>query len=273
MNKHQNNLTAIWSATPFPSLLADWRHWLAFVAWLALMFAVQSICGKSAWGYVAMTVVGVALLAVTRPWQLYGSKVETGNLTPIPLRHCVIASRRHNPKLAFDIFFLAPVAGLAVFAIWVGPETDWVARNFPGLADFYRQWCGYPFGTLAKPVEPSVYAPEACGWTLALVRVAGSAFVIAVIEEFFWRGWLYRRLISREVQSVPLRQWNWEAFAIMVALFGIEHDRWLVGMAAGAVYGWLMLRSSSLWPPIVAHAVTNLVLGLYVLGAGRYGFW
>ncbi len=257
MSKLRHNLTAIWAATPFPSLLTDWRHWLAFVAWLGLMFAVQAVCGKSALGYAAMTVVGVALLVVTRSWRFYHPSPST----PVT---------RH-PSLV--TLLLAAGAGLAVFAIWVGPETEWMRQQCPAFYAFYTQWCGFPFGTLAKPVTPSVYAPEACGWTLALVRVAGSAFVIAVIEEFFWRGWLYRRLIAQEVQSVPLRQWNWEAFAIMVALFGIEHDRWLAGMAAGAVYGWLMVRTGSIWPPIVAHVVTNLVLGWYVLDQAKYGFW
>jgi len=257
MGTLKHHLSAIWAATPFPSLLADWRHWLAFVAWLGLMFAVQAAYGKSAGGYAAMTLAGVVLLIVTKPWRFYGSSASA----PVT---------RH---LSLVTLLLSVGAGLAVFVIWVGPETEWVRQQFPGLHGFYAQWCGYPFGTLAKPVAPSVYAPEVCGWTLALVRVAGSAFVIAMIEEFFWRGWLYRRLMAREVQTVPLRQWNWEAFAIMVALFGIEHDRWLAGMAAGAVYGWLMVRTGSIWPPIIAHVVTNLVLGWYVLDQAKYGFW
>ena len=248
MSMLKRNLSAVWAATPFPSLLAEWRHWLPFVAWLALMFAVQSACGKSAWGYAGMTVAGVALAVVAKPWRFYARPSWQG----MPL---------------------ALVVGLVVFVLWVGPETEWMRQHLPAFHAFYVQWCGFPFGTLAKAVEPSVYDPQVCGWPLALVRVAGSALVIAVIEEFFWRGWLYRRLIAREVQQVALRQWNWEAFAIMVALFGIEHDRWLAGMSAGALYGWLMLRTGSLWPPIVAHVVTNLLLGLYVLGLGKYGFW
>ena len=248
MSKFRNNMTAVWAASPFPSLLTDWRHWLPFVAWLGLMLAMQAVCGKSAVGYAVMTAVGVVLVCVARPWRFY-----------------------EGPK--WKDLPLAVLAGLAVFAIWVGPETGWVARNLPGFDHFYRQWCCYPFGVLARPAEASPYTPEACGWTLALVRVAGSAFVIAAVEELFWRGWLYRRLIAREVRTVPLRSWNWEAFAIMVALFGVEHDRWLVGMAAGAVYGWLMLRTGRLWPAIVAHVLTNLVLGLYVLGTKSYGFW
>jgi CAAX prenyl protease-like protein len=268
MEKLRHNFSAVWAASPFPSLLADWRHWLPFVGWLGLLLAMQAVCGKSAWGYAAMTVAGVVLLAVAKPWRLYGKperrKPETAGAG-------VAASSIQYSS--FVVFPVSLAAGLAVFAFWVGPETEWMRLHFPAFHRFYAHWCGFPFGTLENPAAASPYAPEACGWTLALVRVAGSAFVIAVIEEFFWRGWLYRRLIARDVRTVPLRLWDWEAFAIMVVLFGVEHDRWLAGMAAGAVYGWLMLRTGRLWPAITAHAVTNLVLGLYVLGTGRYGFW
>ncbi len=261
MGKIRHNFSAAWAASPFPSLLADWRHWLPFIGWLGLLLAMQAACGKSAWGYAGMTVVGIALLAVAKPWRFYGKPAVAGTR----------AAGEWRTVLATGLLALA--AGLAVFALWVGPETDWMRRHLPVFHGFYAHWCGLPFGTLEQAVMGSPYAPESCGWTLALVRVVGSAFVIAVIEEFFWRGWLYRRLIARDVRTVPLRQWNGEAFLIMVALFGVEHDRWLAGMVAGAVYGWLMLRTGRLWPSIVAHAVTNLVLGLYVLQTGRYGFW
>ena len=119
MSKLRHNLTAIWAATPFPSLLTDWRHWLAFVAWLGLMFAVQAVCGKSALGYAAMTVVGVALLVVTRSWRFYHPSPST----PVT---------RH-PSLV--TLLLAAGAGLAVFAIWVGPEAEWMRQQCPAF------WC------------------------------------------------------------------------------------------------------------------------------------
>ena len=60
---------------------------------------------------------------------------------------------------------------------------------------------------------------------------------------------------------------------ITTALFAFEHDRWFAGALAGAAYNWLYMRSGNLWVPIVAHAVTNGVLGLWVLQTGRWEFW
>ena len=33
------------------------------------------------------------------------------------------------------------------------------------------------------------------------------------------------------------------------------------------------MRSNTLWSPILAHAVTNLLLGLWVLATGAWSFW
>ena len=89
-----------------------------------------------------------------------------------------------------------------------------------------------------------------------LVRLFGSAFVISVAEELFFRRWLMR----------------FAGFWWMVALFAVEHDRWLVGAIAGVLYGWLALRKG-LVSAIVAHVTTNLALGLYVLETGKWQFW
>jgi membrane protease YdiL (CAAX protease family) len=88
------------------------------------------------------------------------------------------------------------------------------------------------------------------------VRIFGSAFVIAAAEEMFFRRWLV----------------DFAGFWWMVALFAIEHDRWAVGAAAGAVYGLLALKKG-LGSAIVAHVVTNLVLGLWVVFRGYWQFW
>jgi CAAX prenyl protease-like protein len=58
----------------------------------------------------------------------------------------------------------------------------------------------------------------------------------------------------------------------MVALFAVEHDRPLVAAIAGAVYGLIALRQS-VAAAIIAHAVTNLLLGLWVIYRGDWAFW
>ena len=122
--------------------------------------------------------------------------------------------------------------------------------------------------------HPSLsYAPEVCGWTLTIAKLLGSAFVISAAEEWFFRGFLYRWLRKGDFLSINPARYDAQAFWLVVLVFGLEHDRWLAGMMAGAVYGWLVLRTGRIGPAIVAHAITNLALGVYVILSRQYGFW
>lgn len=131
-------------------------------------------------------------------------------------------------------------AGLAVFAVWVLPEQfDW---------HWYRRLC-----ILGESGTAAVAEADS---SLLAVRLLGSAFVIAVAEELFFRKWLI----------------GFAGFWWMVAMFAIEHDRWLVGALAGIVYGLVALRRGLL-PAIAAHITTNLILGIWVLRTGQWQFW
>jgi hypothetical protein len=46
-----------------------------------------------------------------------------------------------------------------------------------------------------------------------------------------------------------------------------------VGLAAGILYNWWMVRTKSLGDLILAHGVTNAVLSAYVVLAGRWEYW
>lgn len=223
---------------------AVWAHAAPFAAWLALMM----VPGLSlAWNYALRTVVCLVLFVWLCPSYWY--------------KHLQI----RNLPLAF-------VVGVTVFAVWILPESEWAAR-WPALQDFYFRWAILPLGKVPEPLAVFSYAPEICGWPLTLVRLAGSAFVIAAIEEFFWRGMTYRWLIGKEFTKVDLGTLRWPILLAVSVCFGLEHDRWLVGILAGLAYGLLLIRTRDIWAAVTAHVVTNLLLGFYVLVMGAYGFW
>ena len=151
--------------------------------------------------------------------------------------------------------------GFAVFALWVFPERFEVYRRL------------FVLGGGATPAGPSPYDPSVCGWPLAITRLAGSAFVIAPAEELFFRNFLYRWLQKGgDWTSSSLRRFDASAFLWTVALFALEHDRYLAGAMAGAAYGLLAIRKG-LGAAIVAHVTTNLVLGMYVIVRQAWAFW
>ena len=50
-----------------------------------------------------------------------------------------------------------------------------------------------------------------------------------------------------------------------------EKDR--AAIAAGLVYAWLYVRTGKLWVAVIAHAVTNTLLGAWVIATGNWGYW
>ena len=82
------------------------------------------------------------------------------------------------------------MVGVLVCVIWIGPEL------ISGFQTIYQTVGMIPPWSFTEIEVEQTYAPEHCGWALTLVRLAGSAFVIAIIEEFFWRGFVYGKLLK-----------------------------------------------------------------------------
>jgi CAAX protease family protein len=61
--------------------------------------------------------------------------------------------------------------------------------------------------------------------------------------------------------------------AVTLILFAVEHDRWLAGLMAGAAYTMLLYWTQRLWPCILAHGLTNLLLGVHVLLTHDWRYW
>lgn len=224
---------------------AQWAHIVPFVAWLFLM---QMLGDAAGWKYAVRTVVCAGLFLALRPWAGY-------------------------PVLKIRNLSLAFTAGVAVYAIWVGPQTGWLAQRFPALQDFYLRYAVLPWGRHPDPLTSFPYAPEVCGWPLALTRLAGSAFVIAVIEEFFFRGWLYRWMLGKDFRAVDPGRFDLWPFLLTAVVFAVEHNEWLAGLWAGLIFGWLYLKTRDIWATAIAHATTNFILGWHVLATGEYQYW
>lgn len=194
---------------------------------------------------------------------LIGSQFENGIYFMYPIKTIAVAVslfiyRKHYvelfQKIRISSIFIAMVIGLMVFLIWVLPE---------GL---------YPtLGT--SQFNPFVFENKL--WIIFLIafRFIGAVLVVPIFEELFWRSFLIRWIIDQDFRKVPLGQFTWLSFILVVVFFGLEHHQWLVGMVAGAIYNGLLYHHKNLWSCIIAHGVTNLALGIYVLMTQQWGFW
>lgn len=159
------------------------------------------------------------------------------------------------PALGGRAALEAVVAGVVVFVLWINLDFSWAMLGEPGAG----------------------FDPRRAGgdidWMLAAVRLFGAAAVVPVMEELFWRSFLLRRIDRPDFLQQPPALASLRALLISSAVFGVEHNLWLAGILAGLAYGGLYMRSGTLWSPILAHGVTNLLLGVWVLATGAWHFW
>ena len=68
------------------------------------------------------------------------------------------------------------------------------------------------------------------------------------------------------------RRVGFRAIALSTAVFALAHTLWLAAIVAGLAYAWLYRYTGKLWVPVVSHAVTNGVLGAWVVRTGQWHF-
>lgn len=165
---------------------------------------------------------------------------------------------RRAPHLVASILL-----GLAVFALWVAPDA-----LFPGWRGHWMFQNGIT-GRVTTSIAPSELTP-----LMLALRTMRAALIVPIVEELFWRGWLPRWLQDTRFERIPLGQYSSFAFVATAVLFALEHGPyWEVGLLCGLIFNWWMRRTRSLGDLMIAHAVTNLALSLYVIATGRWAFW
>lgn len=97
-----------------------------------------------------------------------------------------------------------------------------------------------------------------------IFRLAGTALLVPIAEELFFRDYLLRRGWSRGWPARTL------ALVASAALFALLHDRWLAAFLAGILFGLLVWRSGRLGPALAAHVAANAVIAGFALATGDW---
>ena len=211
-----------------------------FAVFLALTF-LQDRCGEAAryWIYLAKTLAGAGILFVVA---------------------------RHIEELKWRISGVAVLVGVAVFALWVGLD-ELIARlglpAYPKLKSTGADW--NPTLAFAASRPMAIF--------FIVVRIIGSTLVVPPLEEVFYRSFVYRFLAGKDFLAVPLGRFVLMPFLVTSLLFGFEHREWLAGILCGFAYQGLVIWKGRLGDAITAHAVTNFLLGLWVVWKGAWQFW
>jgi CAAX prenyl protease-like protein len=162
------------------------------------------------------------------------------------------------PEMRWAISWEAVAVGILVFAIWVG------------LDPFY--WHLTKNGTAWNPnLQFGENTPLT--WLFILTRIVGSTFVVPPLEEAFYRSFLYRYFASQNFLAVPLNKFLPLPFFATAIIFGFSHNEWLAGILCGAAFQWLVIRKNRLGDAMSAHAITNFLLGIWIVRRGEWHFW
>jgi CAAX prenyl protease-like protein len=171
-----------------------------------------------------------------------------------------------RPVIDLRVHHLAPTLGIgmAVFAVWIAPDL---------LMSGYRHFWLFDNAVVGKAAT-SLSTAARLSWPVLALRMIRAVAIVPIVEELFWRAWLMRWVIDNDFQKIPLGKYTALSFWIAAVLFASEHGSyWDVGLAAGIIYNWWMVRTRSLGDLILAHAVTNFALGVYVIAAGKWEYW
>ena len=165
----------------------------------------------------------------------------------------------------------AVLVGVGVFALWVGLSGEWTTQN----SLWVKLGLAHPAATPSAAWNPLAQfgRDSALAWLFVVARVLGSALIVPPLEEVFYRSFLYRYIASPNFLSIPLNRFLPVPFLTAAAVFGFSHNEWLAGILCGAAYQGLVLRKNRLGDAMTAHAITNFLLGLWVVWRGAWNFW
>ena len=213
---------------------------LPFAVFMALLALRSMAPTDGRWGFDSQWLYGLNLLLVggllAAFWREYGELARQNLPQPAELA-------------------LSVLVGLAVFGLWIHLDAPWMQIGQPS-ASFV-------------PVD----ARGQLQWPLIAVRWAGAALLVPVMEELFWRSFLMRWLQAPVFEAVDPRRVGAKAVILSTFVFMLAHPLWLAAIMAGLAYALLYRQTGKLWTAVLAHAVTNGALGVWVVQTGQWQFW
>lgn len=164
--------------------------------------------------------------------------------------------RRSYRSMDWRFSWHSVVAGVAVFGMWVGLD----------------RLAGPPVDNGMAAHLASLPSAGRYGWLI--FRTVAAIVTVPIAEELAFRGFLIRRLISADFETLSPRRYTFLSLGVSSIAFGLLHGReWLAGVLAGLVFAAALLRRGRIGDAVIAHAVANALLAAWVMQAGRWYFW
>ncbi|MFH1919915.1 MAG: CAAX prenyl protease-related protein [Planctomycetota bacterium] len=237
------------------------RHrWLTFVLPMAVFMLVGSLEPKP-------PTPGAPDGWLAIPYQYYPIVYTLKIALTVAAILFVLPGYREFP---FRVSPLAVLVGALGVVIWVGTCSLGLEQRLLtplGLGRFLGLGARSAFDPF---VELRIY-PAAWAWGFLAVRFLGLVAVVAVIEEFFLRGFLMRFVLQADWWEVPFGKVNAISVIVATVVPMFMHPAELfAALLWFSLVTWLMVKTKNIWDCVAAHAVTNLLLGVYVVSSGQW---
>jgi len=170
----------------------------------------------------------------------------------------------------FRVSLWAIPVGVAGIVVWVGLCSLGLEERLLGPLGLGR-FVELGTRTAYNPFKELRADPAYWAWGFLSVRFFGLVVVVAVIEEFFLRGFVMRFLVDAEWWAVPFGTVTVAAVIAGTVVPMLMHPAELFAAAAWfSLITVLMIKTKNIWDCIVAHAITNFLLGVYVVASGEW---
>jgi exosortase E/protease (VPEID-CTERM system) len=177
------------------------------------------------------------------------------------------AYRRQYRRMDWRFGWLGPVAGVLVFAFWIALD-----RYLGGEMTGRDATAGGAVLTGVAQGLARLSGGQRAAWIV--LRTIAAVLTVPLAEELAFRGYIARRIMSANVESVSLRSLSLVAVLASSLACGILHGRmWFAGILAGVVFALVAKLRGRLGEAVAAHATANLLLALWVIARGDYSLW
>lgn len=177
-------------------------------------------------GVIALFLIVAALVTRLRANDLLGRSLARHDLRPISL-----------------IVILTFCASWAIVTLIYVP-LSYLTPNFVG---WWLEWS----------LQPVVYlsVDGALPLRANILNLVSLVILAPLLEELLFRGYLLHRWSKK---------WGlWTGVLLSSAVFGAIHPDTLAAAITGIGFAVLYLKVQSLWPPIIAHALYNLIVWMW----------
>ena len=166
-------------------------------------------------------------------------------------------------------FILSSVFVVIVLMICSSPLINFLGEinanmKLPNWMSAVEQWMKATEESATKLIEAFLNVKTTAGLLFNLFMIAA---LPAIGEEFLFRG-VIQRIFTQWTRNIHWGIW------ISAALFSALHMQFygfIPRMLLGAMFGYLLVWSGSLWIPIIAHFINNgvAVVGIHYINQGK----